>query len=630
MVHVKVSKFDAGTRSQPDCGESAGKARYNSLDPPESMPLAFYLAVPFAASLALTPVCRLLSYRLGYVAKPKEDRWHGRPTALFGGMAIAAVTIGAGFTIPALGPLRTLIGCGALIALFGFVDDVLPLKPSTKLIVQITVASTLLFFGFRLQWTQSMLGDAMLTLFWIVGMTNAFNLLDNMDGLCAGTAIIAGAFLLIGVVDAGGVTPTALYLAALIGATAGFFVYNTHPASIFMGDTGSLFLGLNLAAMALVDKPRTHSASGLLPVVAAPVLPLLLPIFDTTLVTALRVLSRRRPSQGGRDHTSHRLVAVGLSEPRAVVTLWALAAAGGVISLLVQRHDPALGVIAALIFCIAMAIFAVYLARVRVYEDADLALLKGESFTPLVANFMYKRRVAEVLLDLVLIPTAYYIAYRLRFEGAQFGLNYHTFLESMPVVLASQLIALFIVGGYRGTWRHFGMMDAVVFGKGVVLGTAVAELFILYVYRFESYSRSVFVIDAALLLLLLAGTRASFRLVGEYVARQSTIGQRCIIYGTSGASLATIREAFAPAALKILGFIDDDPLHRHSRVGGYSVVGSYADLLALVRAGGLDCVVLNTPLLDVDRLQALERCCEERDVQILRLQMQLTRVSTAS
>ena len=135
-------------------------------------------------------------------------------------------------------------------------------------------------------------------------------------------------------------------------------------------------------------------------------------------------------------------------------------------SILLQRRDPSLGLVAAAIFLVAMAIFAVYLARVRVYDDADLTVLKGESITPLVANFMYKRRVAEVLLDLILIPVAYYVAYRLRFEGPQFGVNYPQFLESLPVVLATQLLALFVVGGYRGIWRYFGMMDAVVFAQG--------------------------------------------------------------------------------------------------------------------------------------------------------------------
>ncbi len=592
--------------------------------------LVFYVLVSFGASVALTPAFRLLSQRLGQVARPKEDRWHRQSTALFGGLAIAIVTIATGLTIPDLGQVRTLIACSALVAVFGFVDDMLSLKPSTKLVAQITVASILLFFGFRLHWMQSLLGDAMLTVFWIVGVTNAFNLLDNMDGLCAGTTIIAGGFMLMGVINGAGVTPAALYLATLVGATAGFLVYNAHPASIFMGDTGSLFLGLNLAAMALVEKPQIGSASGLLPIVAGPVLPLLLPIFDTTLVTSLRILSGRSPSQGGRDHTSHRLVAVGLSESRAVFTLWVFAGAGGVASILLQRRDPSLGLVAAAIFLVAMAIFAVYLARVRVYDDADLTVLKGESITPIVANFMYKRRVAEVLLDLILIPVAYYVAYRLRFEGPQFGVNYPQFLESLPVVLATQLLALFVVGGYRGIWRYFGMMDAVVFAKAVVLGTVAAELFILYIYRFENYSRSVFVIDAVLLMLLLAGTRASFRLVGEFVSRRSAVGQRCAIYGTAGASLGTIREAFGPASLKIVGFIDDDPMHRHVRVGGYSVVGSFSDLQALIRAGDLDLVVLNTPLLDADRLRELEQCCQEHDVQMLRLQMQLKRVSAAS
>src|SRR5205823_5571900 len=115
---------------------------------------------------------------------------------------------------------------------------------------------------------------------------------------------------------------------------------------------------------------------------------------------------------------------------------------------------------------------------------------------------------------------------------------------SLPIVLACQIVSLFIVGGYRGTWRYFGMMDAVVFAKGVLLGTVSAMIIIVFVYHFDSYSRAVFVIDAALLMLLLVGTRAQFRLVGEFVARRRTIGQRCVIYGTSGASVATIREAF--------------------------------------------------------------------------------------
>jgi UDP-GlcNAc:undecaprenyl-phosphate GlcNAc-1-phosphate transferase len=258
--------------------------------------ITFYF-IALAMSLALTPLCRLIALRFGFIAKPKEDRWHKRPTALFGGVAIALTTLVLGLAVARDLHLWQLLGCGLAIAAFGFADDVLSLKPSTKLIVQITLASTLLFFGLRLSWTGSLIGDSMLTVFWVVGITNGLNLLDNMDGLCAGTTLIAGLFLLLGMFHQTGATPAAVYLATLLGATTGFLVYNFHPASIFMGDTGSLFLGLNLAALTLVAGQSGTRTSGVVSVVAGPVLLLLIPIIDTTLVTVSRHYTARRPDQ---------------------------------------------------------------------------------------------------------------------------------------------------------------------------------------------------------------------------------------------------------------------------------------------------------------------------------------------
>jgi UDP-GlcNAc:undecaprenyl-phosphate GlcNAc-1-phosphate transferase len=592
--------------------------------------LAAYFFIALGLSLGLTPLCRIVAHRLGYVAKPSEARWHKKPTALFGGVAIAATTLCLGVVVGPDPRLWLVIVCALATAAFGLVDDVLSLKASTKLIMQITVASVLLFFGLRLHWTGSLVGDSMLTLFWLVGITNAFNLLDNMDGLCAGTALVAGLFLLLGMFHQVGVTPSALYLATLLGATAGFLVYNVYPASIFMGDTGSLFLGMNLAALTLVAGESATRSSEIISVVAGPVLLLLIPIFDTTFVTVMRLLSGRRPSQGGRDHTSHRLVAIGLPEPTAVAVLWVLAVLGGGIALSLQFKDQSWTWLVASTFFIAMAIFAVYLARIRVYEEADLEKVPATGFTPLLVNFMYKRRVAEVLLDLCLIPVAYYSAYHLRFGEANVLLRtYPFFLQSLPIVVACQLIAFFGVGVYRGTWRFFGMMDAVVFARGVLVGTASAMIVIVFVFRFAEYSRAVFVIYAALLMLLLAGTRASFRLVSEFVMRRRPLGRRCVIYGTSGASLATIREAFDDQPLKIIGFADDDPRQANSRVAGYSVV-DFGRLVAMVDAGQIDCVVVNNRIADVERLQALETACQAHDVELVKIQLHLERFHVAS
>src|SRR5439155_26754818 len=149
-------------------------------------------------------------------------------------------------------------------------------------------------------------------------------------------------------------------------------------------------------------------------IVAAPLLVLLIPIFDTTLVTLSRWFSGRRASQGGRDHSSHRLVAIGLSERRAVTLLWALAAVGGALGVAVDHFAYSWSTLAAgVIFMLGMVLFAAYLAGIRTYAAATTQVAEGK-ITPIIVDFMYKRRVAEVLLDFCLVTICYYGAYRMR------------------------------------------------------------------------------------------------------------------------------------------------------------------------------------------------------------------------
>jgi UDP-GlcNAc:undecaprenyl-phosphate GlcNAc-1-phosphate transferase len=391
--------------------------------------------------------------------------------------------------------------CATLAFVVGLVDDFLALKRSTKLIAQIAIASAVLFFGYRLFWVRSITLDSLLTLVWIVGVTNAFNLLDNMDGLCAGIALIVGASLMVDLVPRGGaalVLPEAQYLAILGGATAGFLIYNLHPASILMGDSGAFLIGFSLSALTLTNAREAAHRSNLLSVVAVPVLVLLIPIFDSTFVTVVRVLSGRSVAVGGRDHSSHRLVAIGLSERKAVIVLWLLAAVGGAIAIAMSYISQSWSVLIGFVFALTMLIIAVYRARIRVYEDTDARVQQG-SLTPLVVDFMYKRRVAEVLLDFSLVVVAYYAAYKFRFEGEEFPKNFLSFKNSLPVVLTSQMIAFFGVGVYRGVWRYFGLNDTVVIVKGVFIGTAVASSW-CSTRRGSSGIRTVFAIYAVLLI----------------------------------------------------------------------------------------------------------------------------------
>src|SRR5688572_11970212 len=586
----------------------------------------------FAVSALLVPVCRVVASRLGYMCKPRHDRWHRQPTPLFGGVAIALAVLLLSVVHINLREIWVLALGGATIFLVGLIDDLISLKPYSKLVAQIALASLFVFFGYRLSWSDSLTLDALLTLVWIVGLTNAFNLLDNMDGLCGGVALIAGTTLLATLVLRLGVTPDAQYLALVLGATAGFVIYNVHPASIFMGDAGSLFIGLNFAVLTLTTPAGGHGPSNVLSIIAGPVLILLVPIFDTTLVTISRWRSGRSAAQGGRDHSSHRLVAIGLSERAAVSVLWTLAALGGMLAVALRGFNDEWSSVVAAIFVLGMVIFAVYLAQVRVYDDLDRETLQSGRVTPFALNLMYKRRIAEVLLDVCLVSIAYYAAYRLRFEGSEWSSSFPLFLASLPIVLGVQMISLFIVGAYRGVWRHFGLMDGVVLARGVGIGTAASVCVIVYVYRFDSYSRAVFVIYAALMMLMLTGSRASLRLISEFVRRRRDAGNRIVIYGAGDGGSMAIRELLNTVTgdFRMLGFIDDDPGKTRSRIQGYPILGGYPALESLIKGGAVDTVVISARAIDVDRLERLRELCSDHEVVLSRMHVELHKLIAVS
>ena len=586
-----------------------------------SMRLILIYLASFAAALALVPICRLVAVRTGYVAAPKADRWHRRQTALLGGVAIGLTVLVGGAFIDPDGQLRVLMLAGLGMFVLGLTDDLVNLRPSTKLVIEGALASLLVYFGYRLHWSDSLTLDSMLTLFWVVGVTNAFNLLDNMDGLCAGIALIVAVALLVALADSG-YWPAASYVVILMGALSGFLVYNFNPASIFMGDTGSLFIGVTLSAMAL--EPAAGSGSGVLSIVAAPVLVLLIPIFDTTLVTVLRLLSGRKPSQGGRDHSSHRLVAVGLPERTAVLVLWTLAALGGLIALELRFAGSGFGGPAAAAFVLALVIFAVYLSRVRVYEPADAGLISDGKITPFVDNLMYKRRAAEVMLDFCLVALSYYVAYRVRFEGPEYATYFPQFMTSLPIVIGVQIVTLLAVGTYRGVWRYFSLMDGVTFTKGVALGTVGIVTTLVFVYRFEKYSRGVFVVYAAILLLALIGSRASFRLMSEFIRRRR-IGNRLVVYGAGDGGAIAIRELQNDEHkhYQVLGFIDDDPRKQRLRVLGHPVLGGFDTLAVLAQERAVDEVVVSARSIDAERLRAIEELCAANEIVLSRLHFKI-------
>jgi UDP-GlcNAc:undecaprenyl-phosphate GlcNAc-1-phosphate transferase len=480
--------------------------------------LPFFTGLVIA--LLMVPVARRLAFRTNIVARPRNDRWHRGTVPLLGGVAMASALL---FGALLLGvATEIIVPLSAAMAMFvvGLVDDALALKPTTKLIAQIAMAAMVLYFGYRLNWLESRLLDSILTMVWIVGLTNAFNLLDNMDGLCAGIALVVAVMLIVGL--AGGAAseragPQVTFLLLLSGGAAGFLVFNFPPASIFMGDSGALLLGFSLATLTLGNEGVRGSRSDVVSVIAGPMFVLLIPIFDTTLVTVSRLLSGRSPAVGGRDHSSHRLVAIGLSERSAVLVLWSLAAIGGAIGIALRSTGDGVSIAAGALFLVAMCGFAVYLSRVHVYED----LPPQARVTPLWGDFMYKQRVAEVLVDAALTALAYYGVNQWYFDPEAYLGNAENFYRALPLVVAGQLVAFFIVGLYRGNWQYESWKNAPTIVGGVLLGTIGAQIALIVIYQYFSHSIPVFAFYAASLALLVTVSRVAERGIVRYFSTLS-------------------------------------------------------------------------------------------------------------
>src|SRR6185437_14787399 len=306
------------------------------------------------------------------VAAPRADRWHTRSTPLLGGSGIFAGLLAAAGIALAAGPspawreLGGILGGCAIPYDAGLADDLFPLPPLAKLGAQGAAAALVLVAGVRVEIVGNPVVATVLGVAWLIGMTNAFNLLDNMDGLAATLAAIACAFFAI---DSFTVHPSHFVATLALGicfACLGFLPFNLRlrrPAAVFMGDSGSQVLGFGLGSLGLASSWTV--AGSTVATLLLPVLVLAVPILDTTLVTIVRLLEGRPVTRGGRDHASHRLVYQGLSDKRAVVLLCVVSAALGLTSLAYKvLDDTRITLVGVLITFAFLLQFGSYLADV--------------------------------------------------------------------------------------------------------------------------------------------------------------------------------------------------------------------------------------------------------------------------
>jgi len=578
----------------------------------------------FAAAAAATPIVRAVARRFKAVALPRNDRWHRSPTAMMGGVAIFMAVMAV---VPAMVRQSrqgwVVLGASTLLFLVGMIDDFLKIKPYQKLIGQLLGVASVMYFGLVLPWTNSASLNMLITLVWLIGITNAINMLDNMDGLAVGVAAIAAIFLGINFA-LNGQFNEALMLAGFAGALLGFLIYNHSPASIFMGDCGSMFIGFFLATTALLSGTGGGRSRSIVAVLAVPVLVLLVPIFDTTFVTLMRKMAGRAASQGGRDHTSHRLVALGLSEKHAVWMLYSLAISGGVLALVARHAAIDVSVVAIATFTIVLTFLGIHLGRVRVYAETELAAAREKPLVSFLLDLSHKRRVFEVVLDVILISLAYYLAYALKFGSAHDSGDWKLFIKTIPIVVMVKLGMFLATGIYRGLWRYASLASVVDFARATVVSSVATLLVLVVAYRFEGFSRTVFALDAVLMMMLLTISRFSFRILRRLLpATHAQDCRRVLIYGAGDGGELVYRELRNNSELRAVpvAFVDDDPSKNGRLIHGLRVYSTVTPLEETCQRLRIDQVLISTNKLTHERLTEIVGRCAASGLMVSRAAM---------
>ncbi len=468
----------------------------------------------FFVSLVATATTIQVARRNRWLVQPRADRWHRTPVAKFGGVSILLTFSLAVIAFRSSGPLLTVALLTLAMGLVGLVDDIFQLRPSWKFAAQFVIAAVAVWCGVVYKLFHDPSLNYTFTFLWILGVTNALNLLDNMDGLAAGVSVIAASSLLmIGHSDA----TMATGLLAMAASLLGFLVFNFHPAKIFMGDTGSLAIGFFLACCAV---SQAGHVSAMFSIVFVPGLVLFLPIFDMLLVSVTRRLNGRSISAGAKDHTSHRLVMLGLSERNAVLTLYLLSILSALVAVLCKRvwHDIGPGILA--FFLLTATAFWFYLAKIQLPEEW---LSRTNAFTFFVPEFLNSvgKRAAMVFVDAGLIVLAVFFGYLLRFDGVP-----HQYVSSflwaaiLLIVVKIPLFAIFSV--YRRDWTIRALRDIYPILKGSMFGSMLVITALTYLTGFKDFSRAVFATEMILTVCLMGFVRTATRFFDDVLPRQST------------------------------------------------------------------------------------------------------------
>ena len=621
---------------------------------------AIFLAGLLAA-LLVTPLWRRLAPRWGFMDSPGERKIHRNPVPCGGGIAVFFgfhVACAVVFLVPwkpFAGQLSIewwfrYLPLSVGVVLLGLLDDRLNLKPLVKLSGQIVLALAAYAMGIRLQ---NILGlsmpgwvDAVATVLWFVALMNAFNLIDGVDGLATGIALIAATGIGLSLIFRGAPGDVLLFM-GFAGACLGFLRYNYVPASVFLGDTGSLFLGFTLAALSI----STHSKASFMAGIGVPLLAVGVPLFDTLLAIWRRsmrhVLNRAADAgtvlgldRGDADHLHHRLLRKGHGQNQVAWLLYAATAVLVVVGLLASVfHDRALGILV-LAFLLAAYTVVRHLADIELRESGKV-VLQGLS-RPVRRNrtLLYYLAGDILILNLALLAGRALLDLQ---DGVLDASLKAVWLHAAPVDIVVPFVVLLLFRSYSRVWYLARVSEYAATGMAVMLGYAVACG--LHLLGAQSRADTVGLVVYYLLLAGLAApavvfTRAAVRVVQDLMqwwsrgtGIEGAAPGHALVYGAGYRTTLFLRQmAFRPrdrVSLEIVGLVSEDAAIIGHYVHGIRVVGTCRELPALIAQHQIEILYLVEPVTDVD-LAEMRRILSGSGVRLVRWDITETEIPPVS
>lgn len=608
------------------------------------------LGIPAVLSIIVTPLVMRLARGLGAMDQPNDRKVHTAPMPRLGGLAIyisfmLSIAVIVWFEptmhlISSLKPDRWLMLVVSLVIVLclGIWDDIRPLSARHKVLVQLVAATVVYLGGYRLSSVTDPLGNGILnlgwfdypaTVLWIIGITNAFNLVDGLDGLASGVAVISS-LTIFGVSYLKYDMSTAIVALTITGAVLGFLRYNFNPAKIFLGDSGSLFLGFSIAVLSMQSSTKGTTAFAIL----VPVIALGLPIMETLLSMVRRLLRGLLPSDKhvesflqkldaiflpDNGHIHHRLMQRGLSHRAAVLLLYLVSCGFGLGAFLVTVTNN-LG--ASLILIAVGVTTAVGVSQLKYRE---MAILKNGILLPIYRWPLFNTSMFQGVLDLAFVVLSFGISYYLTFRGDMTPTLRSEFVSVLPFVCGTQILAFLASGLYKISYKHIGIGDVVRIIKSVGIAVIFMSVIFAVLPTMEALSTTLVVLDFFLLLSLTLGMRVSYHILNYFSYVENCETRHVIIYGADSNGVLTLQKILHDKSLNLspLGFLDDSPHLEGKRMNGYPVFGGHWKLERLARLHHIDQILISTDRIKPRVLGRLHQRAKRLGISVKRSAMQI-------